>query len=465
LSQERREGTLGLLYLTSLKGYDIIIGKLIATSLHAFYGLLAVLPMLSLPLLIGGVSAGQFWRVTLALVFIMLLSLSIGMLISSLCRDTRTALGTSLLLLVLLAGGPPAFWSIAKGFGLGAWPDGLLFLSPGYLYGQAQDVYVGSAVRIARFKLSLMVTVAITFLCLLGASVWPRHAWQDQPEAPTTGRTRTRRAWRFVSRREPGILDDANPCYWLFYRDRQPERIAGLLMSVFFLIWLCCVPGTFSPQWRINNPSFSLLMFIAFGCHFFLKVYIAIEASRRLNEDRRSGALELLLSTPVTVNEIMSAQIRALRDKFNVPLVILGCLNGAMLVLLTVVNPMRLGGEERTVLEELYLGGLILLFLDVRAISWVGMLMGFKNRKHHWAIFKTVGIVILIPWICVFFFIMLGQGRGPIGNMTAWVTVYIMLTAGYNLLLGSGTKQTLAGELRESAAFPTHLAPVAPQLA
>jgi ABC-type transport system involved in cytochrome c biogenesis permease component len=38
LSEEKREGTLGLLFLTPLKGYDVVLGKLIVTSLHAFYG-------------------------------------------------------------------------------------------------------------------------------------------------------------------------------------------------------------------------------------------------------------------------------------------------------------------------------------------------------------------------------------------------------------------------------------------
>ena len=35
LSEEKREGTLGLLFLTDLKGYDIVLGKLAATSVNA----------------------------------------------------------------------------------------------------------------------------------------------------------------------------------------------------------------------------------------------------------------------------------------------------------------------------------------------------------------------------------------------------------------------------------------------
>src|SRR3974377_2058980 len=54
LSEEKREGTLGLLFLTDLKGYDVVLGKLVATSLNGSYAVLAVLPILALPLLLGG---------------------------------------------------------------------------------------------------------------------------------------------------------------------------------------------------------------------------------------------------------------------------------------------------------------------------------------------------------------------------------------------------------------------------
>ena len=68
LSGEKREGTLGLLFLTDLKGYDVIFGKLAATSLSGFYGLLAIFPILAVPLLLGGLTNGEFWRAALVLV-------------------------------------------------------------------------------------------------------------------------------------------------------------------------------------------------------------------------------------------------------------------------------------------------------------------------------------------------------------------------------------------------------------
>src|SRR6266513_1081846 len=92
LSEEKREGTLGLLFLTDLKGYDVVLGKLAATSVSAFYGLLAALPVLAVPVLLGGITNAEFWRVALVLVNTFLLSLAIGIFGSALSRDARRAM-------------------------------------------------------------------------------------------------------------------------------------------------------------------------------------------------------------------------------------------------------------------------------------------------------------------------------------------------------------------------------------
>ena len=60
VSSEKREGTLGLLFLTDLKGYDVILGKLAANSLNALYGLVAILPVMGLPVMLGGVTFVEF---------------------------------------------------------------------------------------------------------------------------------------------------------------------------------------------------------------------------------------------------------------------------------------------------------------------------------------------------------------------------------------------------------------------
>src|SRR6185503_20086640 len=56
LSEEKREGTLGFLFLTDLRGYDVVLGKLLSTSLRGFYALVAMFPILAITLLMGGVT-------------------------------------------------------------------------------------------------------------------------------------------------------------------------------------------------------------------------------------------------------------------------------------------------------------------------------------------------------------------------------------------------------------------------
>src|SRR5204863_1353153 len=109
LSEEKREGTLGLLFLTDLKSYDVVLGKLAATSLDAFYGLIAIIPVLAIPLLLGGVSIEEFRRMTLVLANTLFFSLALGILVSAMSRDARKAMSGTLLLILLINGVLPGF--------------------------------------------------------------------------------------------------------------------------------------------------------------------------------------------------------------------------------------------------------------------------------------------------------------------------------------------------------------------
>src|SRR5213076_2023125 len=83
LSEEKREGTLGLLFLTDLRGHDIILGKLLATSLQGICALLAIFPILAMTLLMGGVTGVQFWKTVLALLNALWISIAAGLFVSA----------------------------------------------------------------------------------------------------------------------------------------------------------------------------------------------------------------------------------------------------------------------------------------------------------------------------------------------------------------------------------------------
>ena len=101
-AREKREDTLGLLFLTDLKGYDVALGKFLGRSLNALYGLLALLPVLGLPLLLGGVTGREFWRMALALVNALLFSLALGLAVSAVARDSQRAMGCTVIAVCVL---------------------------------------------------------------------------------------------------------------------------------------------------------------------------------------------------------------------------------------------------------------------------------------------------------------------------------------------------------------------------
>ena len=112
LSTEKREGTLGLLFLTDLHGYDVMLGKLAATSLQSGYALLAMLPVLALPLLIGGVTSGEFWRMVLVLLAALFFSLATGVAMSAVSREARKAMAATAGVLLFFTAVLPALGNL-----------------------------------------------------------------------------------------------------------------------------------------------------------------------------------------------------------------------------------------------------------------------------------------------------------------------------------------------------------------
>jgi hypothetical protein len=446
LSEEKREGTLGLLFLTELKGYDVVLGKLVATSLHSIYGLLAVLPLLALPLLMGGVTSGEFWRVTSVLLLTLYLTLSIGMVVSALTRETRQAMSATLLIIVFLAGILPLCWWIQRiSFSSAQW-DILLWPSPAYLYLRSFDYWWRFGAGATLFWNSFLTIFILASIALLTACFYLPQAWHEKGETekqrPEQNRRRQFRfgstARQLANRRRL----EYNPFYWLTSRDRLPSRIATTTIGLLFLIWLGCYGGCYWSTGRTRDTCFGIVMFLTYGIHQVLKALIAIEASRRLSDDRQSGALELLLVTPLPVSKILSGQRRALGLTFRWPVIFVAIVNLCMFLLIT--------GEK-------FIGGGLLLVLDAIALSWVGMSMALKKRGHHRAIYSTFARVMLPPWLAIFLFIFLSIGGTNFNgsDMIGFVGLWLFGCVIVDLIQATTARSKLPGLLRERSVQPT----------
>ena len=92
LSWERRQGTLGILLLTPLRAVDVVFAKFVVHGWQAVWVYLAGLPILMIPLMIGGVTPIDALYVILMNTSAILMGLSAGLVASSLWDGPRAVL-------------------------------------------------------------------------------------------------------------------------------------------------------------------------------------------------------------------------------------------------------------------------------------------------------------------------------------------------------------------------------------
>jgi ABC-type transport system involved in multi-copper enzyme maturation permease subunit len=91
LSREKREGTIGLLFLTPLSPWEVVLGKVVVHALRGLTLLLAAIPILILPILVGGVGVPDAVRVLLFQLSALGMALASGILASALVRGELAA--------------------------------------------------------------------------------------------------------------------------------------------------------------------------------------------------------------------------------------------------------------------------------------------------------------------------------------------------------------------------------------
>jgi ABC-type transport system involved in multi-copper enzyme maturation permease subunit len=391
LSREKREGTLGLLFLTDLKGYDVVLGKLAATSLDGFYGLLAVFPLLAVPLLVGGMTNGELWRMALVLVNTFLFSLAVGLFVSSVSRDEQQAMGANLGLLLLLAAVPAAFAGllIASGVGPGPRVDKLFFSCPVYSFWRGADAHY--KVSRGHFWWSIATTFTLTLLLVLLACRMAPRSWQDKPVSPRSRKGERRRRWR---RWREGNEEKArtfrerllaqNAYSWLAARPYLKSSYVWTSLGLMVVWWVFTAL-------MIGHIDDSANFTLALLLNGMLKLWITSEAGHQLAEDKKSGAFELLLATPLTVRDMVRGQWLALRWQFLKPLTAAVV---SELALMMFIRSRADFAQDRCI----WLAGILMLLADVMTLGWVAMSAALTAKNHGRATLKTALSVLLLPW-------------------------------------------------------------------
>lgn len=397
LSEEKREGTLGLLFLTDLKGHDVAVGKLTASSVIAAFALLGIVPMISLTLLLGGVTLAQVGLVALLVLNTLLVSLGGGILVSALSHNERRAMFATLLLIGLIAVGPYAISAYYHGVDNPLVVDNeFLYLSPIYSFW----LTVQTARPLASWNHTFLVSIGLQhglawLLLLLASAILPRVA-HDTP-----GGKRMASWQQWVARwnygagkdrvRHRARLLDQNAFSWLAGREKVKSKYVWAVLVFFFALWYWIYRQF--PNMAFDLPIVGSVLFLL---HFIIKIWVASEVSRRMIEDRRGGALELLLSTPLSVKQVANGQTHALWRLFGWPVLVL--LLGEIILARFGVRTWYSAAHNRELLLTFGLG-IGSFLVDLWAIKWVATWRSLFGRSIGKVMVATLLRILLVPWL------------------------------------------------------------------
>jgi ABC-type transport system involved in cytochrome c biogenesis permease component len=335
ISREKREGTLGLLFLTPLRAHDVVLAKGLAHGLRAAALGLASIPVLALPFLMGGIS----WAEALASLLInfsaLCWALAAGLLASSrnrlLSRALVAAAAWSVLFFLLFA----AIQGVAAIVVISAWAPGFLVrlgewedmversLGLGYIatvrfrwfWENMRFIGPGAAAPMAVVSVSGAALFSLlAFLGLvLATAANVQRLWQDRPRSALREKIENRfcrpsmgaglyRAWM---RR----LIERNPVGWLERRTWQARMVTWAGIAVIG----CVVSAAASdPRFFRANSMEWLITLAALLC-----ASMALSAAGSFRRERETGVMELLLVSPLGIGRIIRGRLQGLWGQFG----------------------------------------------------------------------------------------------------------------------------------------------------
>ena len=283
VSRERREGTLGLLFLTPLTPRDVILGKSAVHILRAATLFAAALPVLGLPFVLGGVT----WQLALSAAF-------------DVCGTVLLAIGAGLYasihggsVIQVMVRAEIYGWLVA------------LFCMVYHVPGSALFYVLGRRAGWAVLPV-ILVLFAFDLAVFIGLLEWAsnklRKNWQDEsptPEQPAWVKDFSKSDLAHTMFRwEKGRTMDRNPMAWL-QEYSWTARLTkwGWFLGLIAVEFIVLSSGDSSFRGRQTVIAASLALGIAFS------------AAGSFRRERQSGLLELILVTPLTVNQLIGGRL------------------------------------------------------------------------------------------------------------------------------------------------------------
>lgn len=446
ISWERREKTLGLLFLTRIRCGDILLGKLASAALVVLVALVAFLPVLMIPVLAGGVTGGEAFRIGLVLIDTLLLSLAAGLVASARRVEWYQAAKVAVGLTAALLFVPPVLERLF-------FPRNTVgLLSPLGGISAAGDG-AGKA-----FWISVAAVQGLTWVLLWQAWMRLRIAVSDD----VTERPVARRAPR-IHPEESEVLPrplrhvGAQPIGWLLHRQRGISQMLWAAAAGSVLLYgTRYFPMAFGgPGWM----TWSIVWPLSFAGNVVSGGLFAWATSRFFFEARRSGEFELLITTPVGAKTIVWEQWLFLRRAMRGPMLLMLLPMG--LQFLPLLMNRGWGGNTALVTGLVsLLFSIVSTVLGVVALCWAGMWFGLKARTQVMAVLLTIAWVKAGPYLLSIVWSMVARLLVSPGN-TSGLLVYLLYSwipqgfiLGFYLWLTWRMRARLLGEICAAEALP-----------
>jgi ABC-type transport system involved in multi-copper enzyme maturation permease subunit len=333
VARERREGTLGLLFLTDLSAAGIVAGKAFVHLLRAVMLFCAMLPVLAIPVLVGGVAARDCVMALLIDSIVLVLGLSAGIIASTFSRDwIRSVIVAELISATLVLAFMYfhvasleyyAMWTRRSFGSFGSLIGQILSLFAfhtnmgswrwGRQWGGPWDNIWSMGLSTSRDWIEIVAIIGVCALLMLLFSVLlaarrVERTWQEEPVSRRIAKakavlTRPRFATGALRRRLSRSLE-RNPIGWL-----QHYSWSGRITKWGWLAALILVESlaiTDVRNFADMQPLFVLILVAG----------LAFTASASFREERESGALELLLVCPLTVAQLMWGRLRGIWTQY-----------------------------------------------------------------------------------------------------------------------------------------------------
>jgi ABC-type transport system involved in multi-copper enzyme maturation permease subunit len=290
LSRERREGTMGLLFLTPLRPGEIVLGKAAIHLLRAFALWLAAVPVMAIPFLFGGVSVGDLALALLLELSVVATGLSAGVFASILTKRAELAV---LFAYLLTAGWLGGAFMIA---------GGVLALVSFFRSGPHPLLTAGAFALFAGCGAMLHLWLTVIRL----PRIWQSDTQPAQRKPPSVLMSPPRSLAGWVRRRRLRLLG-RNPLIWLQTRYLPSALGRWGWVSLVGTAWILQLDG----GWGIHQ--FDAVRRMEFMILFGM---VAVSA-RALHAERQSGTLELLLVSPIRVGQLRLSVAQSLWHQFG----------------------------------------------------------------------------------------------------------------------------------------------------